>query len=197
MIDINKVLQNKYCVLSVIGSHAGESMSQIYERKIQDIKKVGKTFWITQCKKEFFEKINEFCLSGDLYIIFITPAHSCGARPTTVNTVASGYMTIDGFQQFPKHLSPVTGSITKKTAALVFDKIEPSNSSDVPKLDLWNYLDATTNDPVRFILGESTKPCILNTTTIKKGMESRYRKISAIGHFVAPFCVRPIVNKEK
>ncbi len=37
MIEINKVLQKKFCVLSVIGPHAGETMSQIYERKNEDI----------------------------------------------------------------------------------------------------------------------------------------------------------------
>ncbi len=197
MIEINKVLQKKFCVLSVIGPHAGESMSQIYERKIQDIQKVGKTFWITQCKKSIFEKINELCMNGDLYIVFISPSSKNGARPATSETAASGYIVNDIFQPFPKQLSPVTGKITTRTAALVFDELELFDIPDAPMLDTWNYLDATTNTPVRFVLGGSTKICILNTATVKEGMKSRYRRISAIGRFATPFCVRPVAKQEE
>lgn len=192
MIDVTRILREKQCVLSVIGPHAGESMSQIYERKIQDIAKVGKTFWITSCGKFIFEKINELCTAKDLYVIFIAPSSPNGARPATMETAASGY-TINGeFFPFPVNMSPVTGNITRKTAALVFDELQLLDENNAPELDLWNYLDAVTLKPIRFALGGSTKPCILNTSSEKSGMKSRYRKISAIGHFAAPFCVRPV-----
>jgi hypothetical protein len=32
-------LKRKYCIISVIGSHAGESVEEIFDRKIKDIKK--------------------------------------------------------------------------------------------------------------------------------------------------------------
>ena len=192
MIDITKILQERQCVLSVIGPHAGESMSQIYERKIQDIANVGKTFWITSCGKFIFEKINDLCITNDLYIIFIAPSSPNGARPATTETAASGY-TINGvFSPFPEEMSPVTGNINRKTAALVFDELQLLDENNASELDLWNYMDAVTLNPIRFALGSSTKPCLLNTESEKSGMKSRYRKISAVGHFTPPFCFRPV-----
>ncbi len=134
-------------------------------------------------------------MNGDLYIVFISPSSKNGARPATSETAAPGYMVNDVFHPFPEQLSPVTGKITKRTAALVFDELELFDTPDAPMLDTWNYLDATNGNPVRFVLGGSTKPCILNTTTVKEGMKSRFRRISAIGRFVAPFCVRPVAKQ--
>ena len=37
---------NQYCLLSVMGPHAGETPEVIFERKINDIKNIGKTFWL-------------------------------------------------------------------------------------------------------------------------------------------------------
>ncbi len=190
MMDLAKILQEKQCVLSVIGPHAGETMFQIYERKIQDIGTVGKTFWHISCDKAIFEKINELCVANkDLYIIFIAPGGRNGSRPATTETAASGYTVNDKFFPFPKKMSPVTGQVGGTTAALVFDELQLVDEESAPELDTWNYLDAVKQESLRFILGRSTVPCVLNPNPTE-GMINHLRKISAIGHFASPFCVR-------
>jgi hypothetical protein len=46
-------------VLSLAGPHALESLSEIFERKIQDCERVGHTFWLYRsfrCTKELYNK---------------------------------------------------------------------------------------------------------------------------------------------
>ncbi len=51
--DINSLLEENYLILSVVGSHAGESEKEIFDRKRREIAEVGKSFWlITHLKQE-------------------------------------------------------------------------------------------------------------------------------------------------
>lgn len=45
MMDISKILDNKFLVLSIVGVHAGETLSSIFSRKVEEINNIGRTFW--------------------------------------------------------------------------------------------------------------------------------------------------------
>jgi hypothetical protein len=46
MENLDDILSNKYFVISVMGPYAGESERAIFERKIDDIHRIGRTFWL-------------------------------------------------------------------------------------------------------------------------------------------------------
>jgi hypothetical protein len=60
-----------YRLLSVIGSHAGEEMNVIFNKKIEDMTKVGKTFWLIKsymAKPPIVQEI--FKMEQNSYLIF-------------------------------------------------------------------------------------------------------------------------------
>ena len=191
MININEVLQKNKCIISIVGSHAGESIVEIYNRKIEDINKVGKTFWMLSCNNSVFEDINKIC-DDEIYVFFIKSSSNNGAKPTIIKNKASGYEYNNKHFLFPNNLSPVTGNINQNSVALVMDELITFNEITAPIIDLWRYSD-TNKKPLSFTLGNSTLPCFLNEI-YTKGMKSRYRVISAIGHLTHPFCVKLVNN---
>jgi hypothetical protein len=58
------MIDSKYLIISVIGPHAHETENTIFKRKIEDINKVGKTFWLTKSHQSKPDMVQQFCLIG-------------------------------------------------------------------------------------------------------------------------------------
>jgi hypothetical protein len=43
---IEDALEARQCIISVTGDHAGEGVDKIFKRKIEDITKINRTFWL-------------------------------------------------------------------------------------------------------------------------------------------------------
>lgn len=43
---VEDALEARQCIISVMGDHAGEGVDKIFKRKIEDIKKINRTFWL-------------------------------------------------------------------------------------------------------------------------------------------------------
>jgi hypothetical protein len=50
-------------IISVMGPHAGEKSKDIFERKIDDVKKTGITFWCIRSYKSKRIDVQNFCKS--------------------------------------------------------------------------------------------------------------------------------------
>lgn len=74
-----------------MGEHACESVDVIFRRKIDDISRIGKTFWLLKSRKAQPAKVKKLCTTLTTYAIFIVPATKGGARPTTIEDVAKEY----------------------------------------------------------------------------------------------------------
>lgn len=189
MAILDKALLSPVCILSVIGDHAGEDTNSIFNRKIADIVRTGKTFWLMKSPKARPRQVQEICKGQPGYIIFVEPATAGGARPTTTEDTAKEYSPdAQSWYPFPAGLSPVTGKLDKVTAALVFDMMIKDVSGT---LDMWGYADfSDTGEPIKFILGCSTVCAVQKDMKSHPGkMKSRYRGIVAVARLVEPYGV--------
>ena len=172
-----------------MGPHAGEPAGAIFERKMADIRRVGKTYWIIHSQGARPDTVMKMCSAAPAIAVFIEPATPGGARPATMEARADEFSEDQGkWQPFPKLLSPVTGKLDAGTTALVFDKLDVVAGTE---LDLWSYADFTdTQSPVRFRLGCSTVCAIREDMSGHvERMRSRFRSIAAIARLAAPYGV--------
>ena len=189
MTILNEAISSPACIISVMGDHAGEDTNTIFDRKIDDIVRTGKTFWLMKSPKARPVQVQEICKANPVYIIFVEPATAGGARPTTTEDAAKEYSP-DGKSWYPfsKGLSPVTGKLDKGAAALVCDMMTTNVTGT---LDLWGYSDfSDIREPIKFILGCSTVCAVKKDmkSNLNK-MKSRYRGIVAVARLVEPYCV--------
>ena len=175
------------CVISVMGPHAGEDASAIFRRKVADCDDLGCTFWVAKSPKARPEQVQAACASGRGYVVFVEPATSGGARPTTESEAASEYSRDRvAWLPLPEGLSPVTGHMDRMAAALVFSEL----TTDVDGvLDLWSYSDsAGVGTPLRFKLGVSTVCAVRGESADHPDrMKSRHRRIVAVGRLASPY----------
>ena len=177
------------CVISVMGAHAGEDAAVIFERKIEDCRAAGRTFWVAKSAKARPQQVQAFCGSGRGYVIFVEPATPGGARATTESASAKEYSP-DGivWSPLPEGLGPVTGQMDAHAAALMFDRL----TTDVDRtIDLWAYADGANPDlPLRFTLGLSTACAARKDMSQYPGrMKSRYRRVVVAAQLAEPYCV--------
>ena len=190
MINTNLIDKKKYVLFSIVGSHAGESETEIFARKKEEIVNANKSFWLIKSFKAKTKDIQKFCEHAhndneEVFCIFLEASQKGGTQPTKTSSVASEFSS-DSIQwiNIPKSIR-VTGKIDKKTTALVLDNLEIINKEVV--IDLWNYSNFFNDlEPIKFTLGAST---ICAVKQYNKGMKSRYRKIIAVGKLVKPFAV--------
>jgi hypothetical protein len=172
-----------------MGDHVGEGIDAIFGRKIADIDRTGKTFWLMKSPKARPTQVQKICGAIPVYTIFVEPATKGGARPTITEDKAREYAA-DGesWRRLPEGIGPVTGKLDISTTALVFDMM----TTDISRaLDLWGYADFSDEQkPLKFILGCSTVCAVRKDMTSHPGrMKSRYRRIIAVARLTKPYCV--------
>ena len=186
---LETALASPMCIISVTGDHAGEGVDTIFERKIADIDRTGKTFWLMKSPKAEPAQVYEICKFTPAYMIFIEPATKGGARPTISDHAAKEYSNDRKiWHRLPENLSPVTGKLDSRAVALIFDKMTTIDSGTI---DLWDYADfSDPQKPLNFILGCSTI-CALkkDMTSHPERMKSRYRGIVAVARLAEPYSV--------
>ena len=186
---LESALTHPNCILSVIGDHAGEGTDAIFNRKIDDINRLGKTFWLMRSPKARPSQVQGICKAAPSYIIFVEPATKGGARPTKEQDAAKEYSCDRvSWSLLPKELSPVTGKLDRGAGALVFNEMTTNVTGS---LDLWGYADfSDIREPIRFILGCSTVCAIKKDMTLHpRRTKSRYRSIVAVAGLAEPYCV--------
>ncbi len=189
------ILKSERLVISVMGPHAGETEKEIFDRKIGDIERTGKTFWLNRSQKARPVIIQRLCNEAkkegnDCYCVFIEPSSKGGALPATSQEFAKTFSK-DGsiWYSFPSGIGPVTGKIGSGAQALVFDHLELAKATSF--INLWDYADFTNeNLPLKIILGVSTLCAIKKDMhNHKDKMISNRRRIIAVGRICDPSCV--------
>jgi hypothetical protein len=184
----------KYVLISVMGPHAGESEAEIFKRKIGDIEKIGKTFWLIKSHQGKPDKVQHICKRAKeedkaVYCIFIEASSNMGAIPTKAASLAKSYSG-DGkiWESLPAELSGVTGKIDTSTYALVFNQLELVRQE---RIDLWDYANYfEQEDPVRIFQGGSTLCAAKkDMKNHRNRMQAHIRKVIALGRLCPPFCV--------
>ncbi len=189
MTNLRSILTKKHIIVTIVGSHAGESETEIFDRKKRELINAGKSFWLIKSFKAKTQDIQDFCKRAlsegeDLFCIFLEAFQKGGAQPTKTNSIASQFSSDNiNWSNIPKDIK-VTGKIDKKTTALILESLEINNDKET-EIDLWDYSDFL-NGPIKFTLGAST---ICATKKQTEGMKSRHRKIVAFGKLKNPFAV--------
>jgi hypothetical protein len=191
--EFQAALKSYQVLISVMGPHAGEAPETIFARKVDDVQRLGRTFWLVRSPKARADAVAPWCAAneyGPTWILFVEPSVTGGARPTTESSAAREFLADGQWHALLDSLSPVTGKLDSAATALVLDKL----IMPVPgELDLWRYMDADNRAlPVRFSLGCSTARAYRRRDGMStlRGMTSRYRCIAAVGRLASPFAVK-------
>lgn len=183
---------SKYAIISVVGTHANEKIDYIFTRKIQETKKVGKTYWAYRSALANPKAVQEFGLRASMeksvvICLFIEASSPNAAKPTKGSEKALFISTNKKeWNKIPDD-NLITGS-SHSSFALVLDKINLVNSAYI---DLWKYSQQDNHGKaIRMMLGSSTV-CSTKHPSKKdeRKMKSRYRKLLAIGSLVFPYGV--------
>lgn len=189
MKNIEDILHNKYLIISIIGEHAGESIEDIFSRKQKDVDEIGKTYWLIQSHKAKTETVQELSRKAEkedisAYCLFIEPSQKGGAKPTLhddpVTHVSSDNQN---WNKLPNEIK-ITGKISRNSTALVFSELTIINNPTT--IDLWEYSEFKTDNPVKMMLGASTICCEKRPSS---GMKNRYRNVVGIGRLTMPYGV--------
>jgi len=178
---------NRASVLTIVGTHAGETIEEIILRKQQEISKLGYTFWLYKSHSAKPTIVQEMAKTHKINTYLINASSLSGAKPTTEKALARLYSTDKhNWDAIPSGLI-VTG-LSKGAFALVFKNIR---ILDNEVIDLWDYSDySNPQDPVRFRLGNSTIPVIQKSSMNSSNkIKSNIRKVIAVGELKKPFCV--------
>ena len=186
MVQIEEIQKSKYVIISVIGPHAGEPLNQIFSRKMTDVKKAGKTFWVISSNKASLELIHQMKTNAlkenkDIFCIFIEPRKPGTSHDTKHSEHAKEYSEDNKiWQSFDEKTSPVTGKMTTNSYAMVFEKISLIESE--LKLNLWDYADFDNqNEPIKLNQFRSSFCGIQkNMFDNPNKMKSNLRKIVAV-----------------
>ena len=187
-------------IISVIGPHAGEDLSTIFERKIKDITTCGYTYWICKSRVISPEIISSFQNENknDLYMIFIKTSTNSQGKDTLNSESATQVKEKNGWQEIDPKLSPVTGKMP--TNGFKFDKICVLDQKS--KIDLKNYCEwdmdiNKRNNSIKIMMGKSTI-CVQKSEN-KQEMKNGEREIVAYAKLADPFCLkftnRPVEEK--
>ena len=175
-------------IISVVGTHAGESLQRIFKRKKKEIEKAGYTYWLYKshsAKPNTVQKLAKFG-KNNLDCYFISASARSGSRPTKEQGI-SKYFSVDGnqWQKIPRDIL-VTGS-SKSAFALVLKEVNLVQRN----IDLWNYSSFNDSDnPIRIRLGDSTLTAVKKSSAMHPDkMGSHIRKVIAVGRLISPFSV--------
>ncbi|SRR5260221_14216864 len=169
-------------VLSIIGWHAGESPDVIINRKRADIQKAKNTIWMYQSQLASVQAVQRFGNAQNSAVYFLE-----GSAYPASTTQAARQMSSNGsnWGALPQGISDVTGKLPG--GGLVIGSLSQTLSDH--EIDLWDYFEHSTSQPLRFRQGASTACVVVAQNGPIAGMKSRIRKIVAVGQLAPPYAV--------
>lgn len=173
---LEDALNSNSLFISVIGPHAGESVSQILERKQNDIAKADESFWIAKVAKKDMERSKT---ENPAYVLLVESSSKGRGAGATKKTVKATEFSKDGinWRRINKSISDVTGNINSGTTAYRFDKCEILDSDQT--INLKDY-ETINGNAIRF---NSFNSNILSKPAKNRhqdGMKDSNRRIVAV-----------------
>ena len=186
---LTEILNKKYVIVSVVGSHAGKDIHDILYSKINEVNNNYKTYWLLKSHKAKTHLVQKFCEQAEMegeyvYCLFVNASTKNGSRETVTETRVKhiSHNNSDWINLADNVI--ITGLISQQSTALVISELM---KLDKPlDIDLWNYSEYPDNTPIKFQPGMST---VIAEKKPSKGMKSRLRKLVAWGRLESPFAV--------
>ena len=177
----------KPSILSIIGFHGGGSPESILQRKMDDIAKMGLTYWLHRSYKARPKDVQG--IGGYCFFIAGSGATKSKILGTTRNTTTdekAKEWSIDKniWVPFDMEQSKVSGKVKDGMGhALVLDNIELVEET----IDLWDF-EEQSGMPLRFY-PNACSICCKSAETKQSSPKSHMRKVVAIGRLCEPFAV--------
>jgi hypothetical protein len=165
-------------ILSIIGWHAGESPEDIVERKCSD---VPCTIWVYQSWKARVEAVQQFGNIDSNPVIYFLEGRASPARTTQEARQMSGDRS--SWKPLPEGIGKVTANLPG--SGLLIGKLSQLDS----EIDLWEYLEHPSLQPLRFQRGASTACVVPAQNGSVEGMINHIRRVVAVGRLVEPYAV--------
>jgi hypothetical protein len=170
-------------VLSIIGWHADESPADIIQRKRADIHRASNTIWLYHSQLASIHDVQRFGRSHPNAAVYFLKG---SAYPATTARAAQE-MSSNGtnWGPLPHGIGKVTGRLPG--GGLFIGALSSPLSNY--EIDLWEYLEHSTTKPLRFRQGASTACVVVSQAGPVQGMNSRMRKVVAVGQLAPPYAV--------
>lgn len=184
---INQAIDAEYVFVSVMGPHAQENENEIFSRKIDDVNKSGKSFWVSKINKNFVEECR-YKLKGKTGYLLLVESSNNGksAVDTKVSESATQYSNDKvNWKDIDWEISPVTGNLGKGATAYYFNGIELCNEL----IDLNLYGEECDDCGVKFTQGRTNVFAKRYKIRRKEGMKSSKRKVVAVLRLIEPYVV--------
>lgn len=187
---LNAAINADYVFISVMGPHANEPEDKILERKADDIKKAGESFWVSKINKNFVNECRSKLNGKTGYLILVeSSGNGKAAANTKTDEEAKQYSEDEtNWKDIDAIISQVTGKLGKGATAYYFDGIEMCN--DERELDLNYYGEG--NDylkAIKFRQGHSNVFAKKSDIKLPDGMKSYKRRIIAVLRLKYPYVV--------
>jgi len=171
-------------ILSVMGPHAGESEDFIFNRKVEEIKREGYTFWVHHSVSADPITVRSFIWGcNNPIILFLAPSAKGGAKDTKSLNYATKY-SLDkiNWLEVPKDIK--ASGVNKGAYAFVIKNIELNPL--IKEVDLSKYTVSDWNEEPRFMQGRGSLCCKINNFPRVK---TRIRKVVASAVLCNPYSV--------
>lgn len=169
-------------VIGVVGDHANETLRDILDRKIRDVRSCGKTFWVVkswQAPPDSIQRLGKKFHDVPVYFV------NGGAKPTKSASLLKEFSSDNReWSTLPNGIGPVSGR--GSSHALVLSELEWVG--DEEQLDLWQFANfENPSAAIKTYRGGSTVCAIRKE--IRTGMVSRWRRLIAKGRLKSPYAV--------
>ncbi len=188
---LNEAINADYVFISVMGPHANEPEDKIFDRKANDIKKAGESFWVSKINKNFVNECRGKLNGKTGYLILVESSGNGKAAANSKTEEEAKQYSEDGtnWKDIDAIISQVTGKLGKGATAYYFDDIEFFDMPD-EVIDLDKYSEG--DDYVRaiqFRLGHSNVFAKKSDIKMPDGMKSQKRNVVAVLRLKYPYVV--------
>lgn len=184
-----------YVFISVMGPHANETPEEIYEKKNEDLKRFGESFWVSGVDEQFITECKRKLKGKVGYLILVESSGDGKSAADTKGSEPATKYSENRVNWKEINVPNVTGNMHKDgTPAYYFDKIELYEEREAPinlsyNINLNYYSEDGKKEAIKFRQGRSNVFAKKNTAKLSGGMNSHERKIVAVLRLKYPYVV--------
>ncbi len=192
---LEKALNAKYVVISVMGPYAKENEHKILIRKIREIHDCKYTFWHHQSRNATPEMVQELGAMAEreneaVYFVLIKGAKGRSGVDTNETSYATHYKVSPDGRLFaiPSAGEGMKVGLGTKPYALKIRKLVKAEG----EIDLWEYSKFDERGSALVSVQGGSTMCAAKVATKAKDdkkMKSRFREIVAVAELVSPYSV--------
>ncbi len=175
----------EFVLMSNAGGHASEGLTEIINRKRDDIKNAGNTVWLVNSNKGTPDKIQSFCdRTSAQHVVFVAPI-TLNVGPATDERAVEYSKDNENWKSFDVKLGDVTGYVRRNTTGLWLSELELVPSAQID-FAFYKALDGPDDGELRFWPSDNAIPAQKRNQFFGSGVP---RNVVAVGRLASPYAV--------